>query len=1209
MASTRKSRNANKRFAKVNEEWAEKDATPLNKNRNRKRKISDMLGSQWSREELERFYESYRKCGKDWRKVAATIRNRTSEMVEALFNMNKAYLSLPEGTATAAGLIAMMTDHYNMLEGSNSDRESNDVPKSSRKPQKQSRGKYRLMSKTPDARYPDLLQYQSASSSYGCLSLLKKKRSGGNRPRAVGKRTPRVLISSMYNRDDKDKIGPLGRNVKPEVNAGDDEGLHVAALALAEASQRGGSPEVSRTPGRRVDRIGSTPVKSERKNAESEMDSSKLLGIQTDGECPEGSLGSREAENGDDAKEVSCMMDNEGVRPAKTQQKLKRSQRKKPKAKNRDNDQFDDDREACSGTEEGRNSRKVKDETDMEVMDGKAARGSKASKNRSRQLFFGDESPGFDALQTLADLSVNILLPSSAVDSESSAQLKEEKKDMNSGEKLNVLESKPRDKLKTSPKKDKKRSASIGADSATQKNSKLVKGLQHDVNTVSETQQQSCACSSKTEKRKRKPSAKKMQVSKAELNSETPKEPETAEVSVEEGRKSSSKVRRAGQASPAQKQGKVIKPQEISLSNVVDLGRTAGDVSQTNAQVATENQGNVLITSRKRRKMGLIKALAWKSNESNGDHRPEKFFYPGNGATVVKEKLSHCLSSRLLRRWCVFEWFYSAIDYPWFAKSEFVEYLNHVRLGHVPRLTRAEWGVIRSSLGKPRRLSKKFLQEEREKLQRYRDSVRVHYAELRAGVREGLPNDLARPLSVGQRVIACHPKTREIHDGSVLTVDRNRCRVQFDRPELGVEFVMDIDCMPLNPLENFPEALRRQNMVAGKYCNSFLDVKFEDQSKEWKVGSVPKFALSKNYESIDGTSHVASSTHPMSILMKQAEGNNIDSIVQAKLAVSEVTVAAQQAMYSQPCTLSQIQEREADIRALAELSRALDKKEALLIELRHMNEEVSGKQKDGDTIKDSDHFKKQYAMVLVQLRDANDQVSSALLSLRQRNTYHGSSSHPWTRPVENSGAFAGPPDSYNPSYFLNQDSGSQVMEIVDTSRQRAKMMVDVALQAMCSLKEGEDAYIKIGEALSFLNINNSGSFSTIPGIRRIPVDSGHANSGYQDNMFDTVAARAQSPKSHRGLDAEAPIPSELISSCVAIMLMIQACTERQYPPAEVAQILDSAVASLQPCCPGNLPIFREIETFMGVIKNQMLALIPTPATATPGSEASILKSS
>ncbi|KAG2630196.1 hypothetical protein PVAP13_3KG497100 [Panicum virgatum] len=38
-------------------------------------------------------------------------------MVEALNSMNKvkAYLSLPEGSSTAAGLIAMMTDHYNIL--------------------------------------------------------------------------------------------------------------------------------------------------------------------------------------------------------------------------------------------------------------------------------------------------------------------------------------------------------------------------------------------------------------------------------------------------------------------------------------------------------------------------------------------------------------------------------------------------------------------------------------------------------------------------------------------------------------------------------------------------------------------------------------------------------------------------------------------------------------------------------------------------------------------------------------------------------------------------------------------------------------------------------------------------------------------------------------------------------------------------------------
>lgn len=97
-----------------------------------------------------------------------------------------------------------------------------------------------------------------------------------------------------------------------------------------------------------------------------------------------------------------------------------------------------------------------------------------------------------------------------------------------------------------------------------------------------------------------------------------------------------------------------------------------------------------------------------------------------------------------------------------------------------------------SSLGKPRRFSQQFLKEEREKLNQYRESVRAHYAELRAGIGEGLPTDLARPLSVGQRVVAVHPKTREIHDGSVLIVDHSRYRIQFDSPELGVESVMVI---------------------------------------------------------------------------------------------------------------------------------------------------------------------------------------------------------------------------------------------------------------------------------------------------------------------------------------------------------------------------------------------------------------------------------
>jgi len=56
---------------------------------------------------------------------------------------------------------------------------------------------------------------------------------------------------------------------------------------------------------------------------------------------------------------------------------------------------------------------------------------------------------------------------------------------------------------------------------------------------------------------------------------------------------------------------------------------------------------------------------------------------------------------------------------------------------------------------------------------------------------------------------------------------------------------------------------------------------------------------------------------------------------------------------------------------------------------------------------------------------------------------------------------------------------------------------------------------------------------------------------------------------------------------------MQKCTERQFPPAVVAQVLDSAVKSLQPCCSQNLPIYAEIQKCMGIIRNQILALVPT----------------
>ncbi|KAF2307239.1 hypothetical protein GH714_025682 [Hevea brasiliensis] len=124
MAPTRK-KSVNKRF--LNEVSPHKEVRNPNKNKERvigKRRLSDKLGPRWSEEELQQFYKAYRVHGVEWK---------------------KAYLSLPEGTASVVGLTAMMTDHYYSHEVSDSEGESNDVPGMSQKPQKASRQKSNLV--------------------------------------------------------------------------------------------------------------------------------------------------------------------------------------------------------------------------------------------------------------------------------------------------------------------------------------------------------------------------------------------------------------------------------------------------------------------------------------------------------------------------------------------------------------------------------------------------------------------------------------------------------------------------------------------------------------------------------------------------------------------------------------------------------------------------------------------------------------------------------------------------------------------------------------------------------------------------------------------------------------------------------------------------------------------------------------------------------
>ncbi|CAM8993205.1 unnamed protein product [Rhodiola kirilowii] len=600
-----------------------------------------------------------------------------------------------------------------------------------------------------------------------------------------------------------------------------------------------------------------------------------------------------------------------------------------------------------------------------------------------------------------------------------------------------------------------------------------------------------------------------------------------------------------------------------SLSNGADYHK-----EDEHVHISRESDGDFPSKARIRRKADIPKSFSLKDANSGVQVEPGR---PVDGIHNLKAKLANCLSWRKAQRWCTFEWFYSAIDYPWFARREFVEYLGHVGLGHIPKLTRVEWGVIRSSLGKPRRFSQQFLKEEKEKLNQYRESVRNHYTELLMGAREGLPTDLARPLSVGQRVIAIHPKTREVHDGSVLTIDRCRCRVQFDKPELGVEFVMDIDCMPLKPLENMPASL-----AINKLYEDHHGVKVNRFSSHDSASIL--FTLNGSIDTTDAPllrplseSLVGDSTKPVK--------DNIESgNAQANTSIGPTN--EQQAVTDQTSFMAH--SKEADVKALYEMYCALDEKGARVSELKRMHDEVEENKRKDSFYEVPENFSKRYASVLVQLDEVNDEVTFALRCLRQRNTYQGNFGLMTVKPAL--GDIGSLTRTLNNSTSDTSKQEIHVTEIAEISRSKAQNMVSSAMQALSSLG---NAYGDVEEAIDFVNSQLSQEKPSLSVVRSFPFSSATE----EQSASQSVRASNLVVKPNNIPESNVQIPSELITNCVATLFMIQKCTEREFPPADVAQILDSAVTSLQPCSSQNLPVYAEIQKCMGIIRSQILALI------------------
>ncbi|PIC13877.1 hypothetical protein B9Z55_027468 [Caenorhabditis nigoni] len=166
------------------------------------------------------------------------------------------------------------------------------------------------------------------------------------------------------------------------------------------------------------------------------------------------------------------------------------------------------------------------------------------------------------------------------------------------------------------------------------------------------------------------------------------------------------------------------------------------------------------------------------------------------------KKLYNLLRYKKARQWVMCEFFYSAMDEQIFKQEN--EFANIIK-ENFPNLknwnlTRVEWRAIRKMLGKPRRCSKVFFEEERMYLEEKRMKIRSVYEgsylnDPSIDLKD-LPAKLPRQMIVGNRVFARIRQPYDgIYSGFIDAVVPKGFRIVFDKPDIPPSLVSDTEVL------------------------------------------------------------------------------------------------------------------------------------------------------------------------------------------------------------------------------------------------------------------------------------------------------------------------------------------------------------------------------------------------------------------------------
>nr|CAG4650838.1 EOG090X03EV [Simocephalus serrulatus] len=346
-------------------------------------------------------------------------------------------------------------------------------------------------------------------------------------------------------------------------------------------------------------------------------------------------------------------------------------------------------------------------------------------------------------------------------------------------------------------------------------------------------------------------------------------------------------------------------------------------------------------------------------------------------------RLRNLLKLPKAHKWVCYEWFYSNLDQALFeGDNDFMLCLRESFPSlKLRQLTRSQWCTIRRLMGRPRRCSQAFFNEERGELAKKRQKIRLvqqrKVSDMVSLCRD-LPDLIPMPLVIGTKVTA---RLRQPQDGlfvgqiDAVDTSNNTYRITFDRQGLGTHSVPDYEVLSnetvdMISISSLAQRFRPRPAVLPPAPAIIPLMASQQQTQP---------TTSQHQQPKHSSVEVSTSTFALTPFVSGARGHAPQSD-STSLVSDPVLGSSNTRLMSQEPAFGSLPIHV--ITPIVRLSKILNLKKEKIRRLREMNTEVERRESVGETV--APDFQRRYARTILDLEELNTELNSLLVKVRQQ---------------------------------------------------------------------------------------------------------------------------------------------------------------------------------------------------------------------------------